>query len=100
MEEVCRIINNEEYEELRRYLIKEKKVMEEYRNWADQFREENGQIFFEDKRLIPRREVARIISIFHDNMAHQSDKAILHHLKKRYVWQSQHKNVREYVKTC
>src|ERR1043166_5884074 len=93
-------MDNEEYEELRRYLMKKEKATEEYRNWADQFREENGQIFFGDKRLIPRREVARIISIFHDNMAHQSDKAILHHLKKRYVWQSQHKDVREYVKTC
>ena len=81
-------MDNEEYEELRRYLMKKEKATEEYRNWTNQFREENGQIFFEDKRLIPRREVARIISIFHDNMVHHSDKAILHHLKKRYVWQS------------
>ena len=78
-------MDNEEYEELRRYLMKKEQAKEEYRNWADQFREKNEQIFFEDKRLIPRRKVARIISIFYDNMAHQSDKAILHHLKKRYV---------------
>ena len=46
--------------------------------WTEQFKEKGGQIFKEDKRLIPKSQVLRIISIFHDlsTVAHQSKDAV------------------------
>lgn len=45
---------------------------EKFKKWAGQFREEANHIYKSEKRVIPRYEVAWIISMFHDDptMAH------------------------------
>ena len=70
--------------------------------WAEQFTEKGEQIYQEDKRLIPRSQVLRVISIFYDlpTAAHQSKNAVWEQIKKRYIWNRMYGNVKEYVKTC
>ena len=69
---------------------------------VEQFAEKGGQVYKEDKRLISRSQVLRVISIFHDlpTAAHQSKDTVWEQIKKRYIWDRMYKDVKEYVKTC
>ena len=51
--------------------IKEKDKWEE---WAEEFKEKNGQIYYNDRRIVPKEEVNWIISMFYDDltMVHQN----------------------------
>jgi len=45
-----------------------------YIEWANQFEEIRGQIYKNNRRIVPRSQVLRLISIFHDlpTAGHQS----------------------------
>ena len=64
-------MENETYNELLQYLKKgiyPKDVPKEtYRQWAKQFTEKNNHLYVEERRVIPRREVTTVISIYHDD---------------------------------
>ena len=94
-------MEDEKYEELREWLKNRGEAVQEYIDWAKQFEERNGQVFFEEKRVIPRREVTQIISMFHDDptMAHQNKDIVLQHIRQRYIWKTMYRDVEEYVKT-
>ena len=52
--------------------------------WANQFEERGGQIFKNNRRIIPRSQVLRLISIFHDlpTIAHQLKDAVWEQMKQ------------------
>src|SRR5262245_60197001 len=87
-------MEEEEYQQLKGELEKKEK------GWSQQFRLKNGMIYWKDKRVIPRREVSRIISIFHDNGGHLNKDAVLEHIRKRYVWKTMYKDVKDYIQSC
>ena len=95
-------MEDQKYYQLLEYLQGERKEGRKYMEWAEQFTEKEGQVFKRDKRLIPRSQVLRIISIFHDlpTAAHQSKDAVWEQIKRRYVWDGMYKDIEEYVKTC
>ena len=80
----------------------EEDITEEWKQWARQFTENNNYIYLDNKRIIPRYEVERIIAMFHDDptMAHQNKHTIHQHISKRYVWNTMRKDIEEYTKTC
>src|ERR1043166_6074679 len=92
----------EEYQDLKEALRDRTKGSKEYRKWASQFKEKDHQIWYGNRRLIYRREMERILRMFHDNptAAHQNAGVMTKQLTKRYVWPGLHKDVKEYVKTC
>ena len=74
----------------------------EYIEWANQFEEKGGQIFKNNRRIIPRSQVLRLISIFHDlpTAGHQSKDAVWEQMKQRYQWDGMYKDIADYVKIC
>ena len=95
-------MEDQKYYQLLEYLQGDRKVGKKYMEWAEQFKEKGAQVFRSDKRLIPRSQVLRVISIFHDlpTAAHQSKDAVWEQIKRRYVWDGMYGDVEEYVKTC
>ena len=79
--------------------IKEK---DKWREWAEEFKERNSQIYYNDRRIVPKEEVNWIISMFHDDptMAHQNEGEVTRRIKERYLWLNLAKDIKEYVKTC
>ena len=79
--------------------IKEKDKQKE---WAEEFKKKNGQIYYNNRRIVPKKEVNWIISMFHDDptMAHQNEREVIQRIKERYLWSNLAKDVKEYVKTC
>ena len=77
------------------------KDKDKWREWADEFEEKNSQIYYNDRRIVPREEVNWIISMFHDDptMAHQNKGKVIRRIKERYLWPNLAKDVKEYVKT-
>src|ERR1044072_6341456 len=73
-----------------------------YIKWANQFVEKGGQIFKNNRRIIPRSQVLRLISIFHDlpMAGHQSKDAVWEQMKQCYQWDGMDKDIVDYVKTC
>ena len=72
-------MEDEKYDELREWLKNKGEVVQKYINWTKQFEERNEQVFFKEKRVIPRQEVTQIISMFHDDptIAHQNKDTVL-----------------------
>src|ERR1043165_4516025 len=95
-------MEDHKYYQLLEYLQGDRKEGKKYMEWAEQFTKKGGQVFKGDKRLIPRSQVLRIISIFHDlpTATHQSKDAVTEQIRKRYIWDGMYKDVEEYVKTC
>ena len=99
-------MENETYLELLQYLkrgtVPNETPRETYRQWAKQFREQNGHLYMNELRVLPRYEVTNAISIFHDDptMAHQSKDTVYQHMKKRYIWEGMYQDIAEYVRTC
>ena len=60
---------------------------EKWREWAEEFEKRNGQIYYNDQRIVLREEVNWIISMFHDDptMAHQNKKEVIQRIRKRYL---------------
>src|ERR1044072_2706106 len=81
---------------------KEKEKSEKYIEWANQFEEKEGQLFKNGRRIVPRSQVLRLISIFHDlpTAGHQSKDAVWEQMKQRYQWDGMYKDIVDYVKTC
>src|SRR6266498_5932907 len=99
------IMDNEQYNELLEYLLKEqlsKEANETYEKWASQFRKQNNHIYVKERRLVPRYELSWILSIFHNNptSTHQGVKAMRQQINKRYVWKSMTSDIKEYVRSC
>ena len=98
-------MDEKEYFELLDYLQKgkiPKNAGEKYEKWARQFKERQGHIYVEERRLIPRSETTWIMSMFHDNptSAHQGAESMRKQIAKRYVWPKMGQQIKEYVKTC
>ena len=72
------IMEDQKYYQLLEYLQGERKEGKKYMEWAEQFTEKEGQVFKADKRLIPRSQALKVISIFHDllTVVYQSKDAI------------------------
>src|ERR1044071_158610 len=68
---------------------------EKWREWADEFEERNGQIYYNDRRIVLKEEVNWIISMFHDDptMAHQNEGEVTRRIKERYLWPNLAKDV-------
>ena len=94
------VMEDHKYYQLLEYLQGDRKEGKKYMEWAEQFTEKGGQVFKGDKRLIPRSQVLRVISIFHDlpTAAHQSKDAVWDQIRKRYIWDGMYRDVEEYVK--
>ena len=100
-------IETTRYKEVVRYketeeIPKRVKEKEKWREWAEEFKEKNDQIYYNDRRIIPKEEVNWIISMFHDDltMAYQNKGEVIWRIKERYLWPNLAKDVKEYVKTC
>ena len=80
-------MEDQKYYQLLEYLQEDWKGGKKYIKWAKQFKEKGGQVFKGDKRLIPRSQVLRVISIFHNlpTAAHQSKDAVWEQIKRRYI---------------
>ena len=98
-------MEDQKYFRLLNHLKKKRQNEQEdtkFRQWAQQFEERQNHIYKGERRVIPRYEVAWIISMFHDDptMAHQSKDTTYQHIAKRYVWETMWKDVADYVRTC
>ena len=62
---------------------REKEKSWEYIEWANQFEEKGGQLFKNNRKIVSRSQVLRLISIFHDlPMAeHQSKDTVWEQMK-------------------
>src|ERR1043165_1756984 len=71
-----------------------------YIEWANQFEEKRGQLFKNDRRIVSRSQVLRLISIFHDlpTAGHQSKDTVWEQIKQRYQWDGMYKDIMDYVK--
>ena len=95
-------MEEDEYQDLIKYLKGEINGNKEYRQWTSQFYKKNNHIYYGNKRIIPRYEVTWIMEMFHDDpmMAHQSKEAMLQRIQERYEWETMRKDVALHVKTC
>src|ERR1043165_9613126 len=96
-------MENKKYYELLEFLEnggKEKDA--KYIESANQFEEKGGQIFKNNRRIVSRSQVLRLISIFHDlpMAGYQSKDAVWEQMKQRYQWDGMYKDIADYVKTC
>ena len=72
-------MENQKYYQLLEYLQeKQEKKKKKYREWAEQFYKKGEQVYKEDRKIIPKLQVLRVISIFHDLLmvAYQSKNVV------------------------
>ena len=71
-------MEDQKYYQLLEYLQGNWKEKREYKEWVEQFYEKGGQIYQEERRIISRSQVLKVISIFHDLLtaAYQSKDAV------------------------
>ena len=77
-------MEDKKYYELLEYLQKGKEEKSlKYIEWSKQFEKRGEQIFKNNRRIIPRSQVLRLISIFHDlpTAGHQSKDAVWEQMK-------------------
>src|SRR6266540_2460735 len=99
---LLRNMENQAYQKLLfQYLKNPTPQEEDYEKWATQFREHNGHIYREDRRVVPAYETKWSMSMFHDDptQAHQNADIMYYYISKRYLWQNMRKDIKEYTKT-
>src|ERR1043166_1819005 len=96
-------MDNSEYMNLLEYLkfgkLPEHRNPEDYSEYAKQFILKENRIFKGNRQLLPKYDMEKYLTIFHDHPtgAHFSAETIYDKMRSRYIWTTILKNIANHV---